>query len=93
MAKKLKKTYFADTWLEDPNFKTWITNSQGFYVAYCKVCKNVIKLSVMGVYVLLSHADGVKHNANIEQHYEIQNFLCVEGKSLEVISRLQKKNA
>ena len=28
MSKKLKQTYFAETWLEDPNFKNWIAKGQ-----------------------------------------------------------------
>ena len=76
MSKKLKQTYFAETWLEDPNFKNWIAKGQDSSVAYCKLCKKSTKLSNMGVDALLSHADGIKHKANVKQHSEIQNFFC-----------------
>ena len=34
----------------------------------------------MGVDVLLSHTEGMKHKANIKQYPDIQNFFCVGRK-------------
>lgn len=56
-------TYFDDCWLEDDEFKSWLSKPPDRKQARCKLCKKTFELSNMGVNSLRSHASGKKHKS------------------------------
>ena len=56
-----KKTLFNANWLEEDQFKSWLTSAKDGNKARCKLCKKDIELSNMGRQALVSHCSGKKH--------------------------------
>ena len=56
-----KKTLFNANWLEDDQFKSWLTSAKDGNKARCKLYKKDIELSNMGRQALVSHCGGKKH--------------------------------
>ena len=70
---KIKKTLFANAWLTDPRFSSWVSKSTDFTKANWKLFKKDFSLSNMGIKALVSHANGSNHLKNVKHKEEIQN--------------------
>ena len=56
-----KKTLFNSNWLEEEQFKSWLTSTKDGNKAICKLCKKDIELWNMGRQALVSHCSGKNH--------------------------------
>ena len=56
-----RETFFNANWLEEDQFKSWLTSAKDGNKARCKLCKKDIELSNMGRQALVSHYSGKKH--------------------------------
>ena len=76
MSKKVKKTYFQESWLSNNEFKEWLVAAADKTQAKCKLCKATFTLGNMGMTALKSHATGKGHRKKVIKHKEIQNFFA-----------------
>lgn len=59
-----KKCKFQPAWLDDPQFKLWLTSdAESKHNAACRFCKTCFSLGNMGVGALKKHAEGKKHRS------------------------------
>ena len=56
-----KKTLFNANWLEEDQFKSWLTGGKYGNKAGCKLCKKDIELSNMGRQAPVTNCSGKKH--------------------------------
>ena len=53
---------FNSLWLSKPEHAGWLLEQKGNkYVFFCRVCKKVIDVKVMGESAIVSHGKGKKH--------------------------------
>ena len=55
------QTYFSKAWLDEEDFKKWLSPVADNTQARCKQCNKTFNLSNMGRQALVSHAAGKKH--------------------------------
>ena len=55
MNKKKKKTVFNAKWLEEEDFKSWLTICKSEEKSRCRICKKDIELSNMARQALITH--------------------------------------
>ena len=76
---KKKQTYFQKSWLDQEQYKDWLTEAPEDTSAKCKLCKKVFKLSNMAADALKSHADSERHKQEIKNLQAIQSFFDKPG--------------
>ena len=53
---------FNSLWLSKPEYAGWLLEQKGNkYACFCRVCKKVIDVKVMGESAIVSHGKGKKH--------------------------------
>lgn len=53
--------HFQTSWLNHPDYKSWIQAGKMSTYAYCHLCRKDIDIKTMGESALRSHAKGQKH--------------------------------
>ena len=62
------KCKFAESWLDVPDFKTWLQPVAGNNKeAYCSICKKKISVASMGVNSLKSHMQSASHKIAVSR--------------------------
>ena len=57
---------FQDKWLEQPEFKPWLSRDKLVHNAYCRICSRSIDIRSMGRTALISHMKGKKHEDKLK---------------------------
>ena len=59
-----RKTYFNSSWLQNSDYKTWLSRKD-YTTANCKLCNKSIDISNQGESALKRHAQGVNHKQRL----------------------------
>ena len=76
-----KKTLLNANWLEEDQFKSWLTNAKDGNKARCELWKKHIELSNIGSQALVSHCIGKKHK---EVDVKGKTFFSQRSKQKEI---------
>ena len=83
------KTLFNANWIEEDQFKSWLTSAKDGNKRRCKQCKKDIKLSKMRRHALVSHCSGKKHK---EADVEVKIFLQSKKQTERDFSKSSNQN-
>ena len=83
------KTLFNANWIEEDQFKSWLTSAKDGNKRRCKQCKKDIKLSKMRRHAPVSHCSGKKHK---EVDVEVKIFLQSKKQTERDFSKSSNQN-